>query len=420
MPRARRAFAVSVVAHAAAVLALVWYVRAHDANEVALDLDRALEIDFQLADAHGFSRTEVEIIPSPPQVAPPLVARTNPNVAGEDPRSQSRAHVSSTTLTDPNIAPPERTARPTPNNGADPFLTWVPGQRPSAPGPRVPQSTGQNLLASSDSDAERAAIRGALPDGRNHTARTANGSARTESEVDARVREASAGYLRGRSEDAFPTQIAGSMPYYGRLRREMQRVWHPMPTPEPTTLDAIRNTFFSSQAVAMDATRRSLGPLADGRGYAAMESLNAAHPHSEIPALGNTMSARAAATARTTTVEVELDQDVDGHVIGMRVRRRSGISGFDTAAMDAVRAAIPNLEHPAMPGGWRSRWAFEVTVSRDPLISAIPGVSGMPAIVAATAEVEFDETTGQTEAHYPGARHRRTRVRLISSRPIGQ
>jgi TonB family protein len=143
-----------------------------------------------------------------------------------------------------------------------------------------------------------------------------------------------------------------------------------------------------------------------------------AHPNSPLLQPGNTMSARAAATARTTAVEIEVDQDETGRVIATRVVRRSGVSGFDRDAIHAIEQAVRGAEVPAIHGIWRSRWSFEVITSRDPLISAMPGLPGEAPGFGITGELEFDEVTGETEMHLPGMAHVRRRVRVISSRVV--
>jgi hypothetical protein len=99
--------------------------------------------------------------------------------------------------------------------------------------------------------------------------------------------------------------------------------------------------------------------------------------------------------------------------------RRSGTMGYDRAAIDAVRRTLAEQPaEPTAPGGWRSRFAFEVTVSRDPILSALPGLPGDPSVIGVAAEMTFDEVTGESELHLPLMAHARARVRLLTSRAL--
>ena len=51
----------------------------------------------------------------------------------------------------------------------------------------------------------------------------------------------------------------------------------------------------------------------------------------------------------------------------MRVVRRSGVAGFDEAAVRAIRRALPEVTAPRPAGGRRSRWSFEVSDAADTL-----------------------------------------------------
>ena len=74
-----------------------------------------------------------------------------------------------------------------------------------------------------------------------------------------------------------------------------------------------------------------------------------------------------------------------------------------TAAATVGGRALPLGDAVAMPGGRRSRWSFEVVVSRDPFL---PGVG-----------MSFDESSGWVELHWPGRLHARRRVWLESAHP---
>ncbi|MEZ4408824.1 MAG: TonB family protein [Polyangiales bacterium] len=107
---------------------------------------------------------------------------------------------------------------------------------------------------------------------------------------------------------------------------------------------------------------------------------------------------------RTTRAEVEVDQDAEGNVIDVRVVRASHVAGFDRAAVEAVRAAIPLQERVPLPGGRRSRWSFDVLASRDPILPMV----GMA----------FDESSGWFEFHWPGRLHVRSRVWMERAGPL--
>src|SRR5581483_8893021 len=108
---------------------------------------------------------------------------------------------------------------------------------------------------------------------------------------------------------------------------------------------------------------------------------------------------------RITRAEVEVDQDAEGHVRAVRILRTSHVASFDQAALAAVREALPLQAPVPLPGGRRSRWSFQVAASRDPIV---PGIG-----------MEFDESSGWFELHYPGRLHLRSRVWLEQSRPLG-
>ena len=108
---------------------------------------------------------------------------------------------------------------------------------------------------------------------------------------------------------------------------------------------------------------------------------------------------------RRTRAELEVLQDEAGAVLSVRVVRASRLAGFDVAAEEAVRQALPLQASVRMQGGRRSRWSFEVVTSRDPFV---PGVG-----------ISFDESSGWFEVHAPGRVHTRSRVWLEDARPLG-
>ena len=82
--------------------------------------------------------------------------------------------------------------------------------------------------------------------------------------------------------------------------------------------------------------------------------------------------------------------------------------------MEAARQAALTAGRHAMPGGWRSRWAFEVVTTRDPLVVLAPHLPGAPPAVS----VGWIEVTDDGEVHAPLRSHVRRRIRLLGSERI--
>ncbi len=278
--------------------------------------------------------------------------------------------------------PPELRDEPANSNA---FLTWRPGQ----PVPSRHARPATELLA--PGSGMRAGI--------------ANGA------IDTRTN----GYVRGVLDGAHDWQIAGSSDYYRHVREDARRLWRPTPIPPPTPLQTLANTFFTDTSTAMRIAQMSAGPMAGGPQSAAATALDHAHPNSPMLQPRNTMSARAAATGRTVRAEIEVDQNERGEVVDARVAVPSGVDGFDDSAIAAVRRAAALQPAQTLRGGWRSRWEFEVRVSRDPYISALPSMPGESPTIGVTGEVETDGPDGPV-AHWPGRPHVQRRVRVISSR----
>ncbi len=414
--RDRGAFATSLVAHALLVAGVVWYVRKHPMKPVADPTVGTIEIEFDLAPivhpalaAREQPRSsELEVL-EPVRAMPPIATNTAVD-SGE--RS---AHARSI---DPVVPAPTTASEPSgPNAPPSAFVGWDPraanGSRRATNAPLQ----GTDILAGADDAADRAARSGALA-GPAPSGQTDHGDVNTSRANDSQVREASAGYLRRLVEDAAPSNIPGALPYYRRVAREATRVFHPPYVPTPTIGETVLNTFVAPTSTSMDATRRSLGPLAEGRAGRAAELLQYNHPNSPLLQPANTMAARAAATARTTSVEIEVDQDASGRIIATRLLTHSGVSGFDRDAMRAIQDAVRGIDPPAMTGTWRSHWSFQVVTSRDPFVSALPSMPGESPTIGVAGEVEFDEVTREAEFHAPGMAHSRRRVRLMSSRVV--
>jgi TonB family protein len=385
----------------------VFYARAHPHRETGADPD-AIDLTLLWVHANEGESMPVEIVTRPqtsPTESPSSTVRRHDEVA-------ARVVLPGSRIGPEPIAPEGPSVPNAPNPGlppASPFMMWAPGQETHHAGAQA--LNGADLLAAADQDADHAAAHGALGHGGGDGPVDQPGGR-------AQALDASTGYVRRMLEDATPTQVPGSADYYRQVRVAAARVWHPTPVPAPTFLQGVVGTFIAPTSTSIEAARRSMGPFATSRAGAAAVDLDMAHPNSPMLVPRNTMAARADATAQTTHVEVEVDQDAAGQIVAMRVIRRSGVAGYDSAAMDAIRDAVRQIDPHEMPGGWRSRWEFAITMSRDPLISALPGLPGEAPAFGLTAEVSFDEVTGETDLHLPGRLHRRRMVRLISSHVI--
>jgi hypothetical protein len=230
-----------------------------------------------------------------------------------------------------------------------------------------------------------------------------------------RLSDESQGYVQRAIENAAPSHIPGALSYYRNVARAAARGLHPAAYPTPSIGDSVVGTFFSSTEQAQSMALRSLGPLANPRTGGALDDLAQAHPNSDL--LRPTMTVSSRAISRVTTVEVEVDQNARGDIVAFRVLHRSGVSGFDRAAEEALRGAVRQIDHPNIVGLWRSRWAMEITASRDPIITATPGTAGSPPGFGLAIEVESDGEDGPV-FHSPGQLHIRRRVRVLSSRVV--
>ncbi|MDB4931441.1 MAG: hypothetical protein JWM10_3925, partial [Myxococcaceae bacterium] len=208
-------------------------------------------------------------------------------------------------------------------------------------------------------------------------------------------------------------EAAGVRGYYWSLRRRMLESWRPglsrMPTLGETLLATVATPVAGLAEIARSANGAAVAPGRQGAAIDALESGNTARSNNpaertQAPFQGIIDGSRG--NTRTTRAEVEVVQGEDGSVIEVRVLRSSRIAGFDRAAEDAVRDALPLQTPVAMPGGRRSRWSFEVVASRDPFV---PGVG-----------FEFDESSGWFELHWPGRAHVRSRVWLEGAAPLSR
>jgi TonB family protein len=221
-------------------------------------------------------------------------------------------------------------------------------------------------------------------------------------------------YVRDLQDERFPGRAPGSSDYYRHLGQRVFDQWRPPSVSPPSVGDTLLTNFVAPTAVSIVAAGLMQGPLANGRGGAAIDALNQAHPNSPTLQPANNATAIAEATARVMRADVEIDQDEHGVLIAARLVRSSGSVMFDQRALAAVREAAGAAERRAMPGGWRSRWSFEVITSRDPAVLLAPTLPGeTPGLLPA-----WIETTSDGEVHTALRVHQRRRVTLITSRQL--
>lgn len=227
-----------------------------------------------------------------------------------------------------------------------------------------------------------------------------------------RVHRASAGFVRDQLAATHQHDAPGVRGYLWALRRRMLETWRPGVAREPTMLSALTSGVAMPVAAFREVLRSAAGPAAEpGRHGAAADALdgvaaggsNNPMARNVAPFTGIVDASRG--NTQRTRAEVEVQQDAEGRVLSVRILRGSRVAGFDAAALRAVREALPLQATVPMPGGRRSRWSFEVIASRDPIV---PGVG-----------LEFDESSGWFEVHYPGRLHLRSRVWLEGTAPLG-
>jgi hypothetical protein len=73
---------------------------------------------------------------------------------------------------------------------------------------------------------------------------------------------------------------------------------------------------------------------------------------------------------RLVRADVEVDQDATGAIVSTRMVRRSGVAGFDEAAVRAIREALAMVQGPRIEQGRRSQWSFEVSNAAGAAASA--------------------------------------------------
>ncbi len=340
---------------------------------------------------------EAPVAPAPAAPEPPPV----PSLARTAPASSRPVRAASP----PRGSAPSASPAPTP--AATPPLPVTPTVTPVAP----PLGNAASLLRGLN---ERALAQvtggsiglevGPVPVRRRDMVAVRTGS------LEAQARDVSAGYVTDRLAATHQHEAPGVRGYFWGLRRRMEESWSPSAAREPSLAETAMATVAMPASGLLQMQRSAEGSAVEpGRRGAAIDALEAGNmargnnpAHRTMTPFTGIVDASQGNTRRTRT-EVEVIQDEEGVVTSVRVLRGSGREAFDRAAEHAVREALPLAAAVPMPGGRRSRWSFEVVVSRDPFV---PGVG-----------MSFDESTGWVELHWPGRLHARRRVWLEDARP---
>jgi len=360
--------------------------------------------------AHSMAPAEWTFLPAPeaapaPSVEAPPPAPPAPTASRAEAPSAAatRAHTGAARPSAPSATPP---AAPAPT-GVNPAPTAVPTTVPATP--RI--GTAASLLSNLQERALAQVTGGTIglevaPAPR--PSRDWFGPRAASPEAQSRA--ASAGYVAERLAETHQHEAPGVRGYFWGLRRRMEENWSPSAAREPSLAETALATVAMPVAQMREVQRSAQGAAVEpGRHGAAIDALESANLSRGNNPANLTMTPftgivdASQGNARRTRTEVEVLQDEQGVVTSVRVLRSSGRDAFDRAAEHAVREALPLAEAVAMPGGRRSRWSFEVVVSRDPFL---PGVG-----------MSFDESTGWVELHWPGRLHARRRVWLEDARP---
>jgi outer membrane biosynthesis protein TonB len=273
---------------------------------------------------------------------------------------------------------------------------------PTSPGPSDPtrvaaESVASAALAETAAPAPRVDVSALLTGAR--AVAIANEAANAPPDHDsleartARARAATQPYFNELLASSNPMEPTNVHAYYGALARRMRETWRPGFYRTPNMVDAL-----------LAAPRRMANVAARYRNRASTFALTGRPDDPGRPLIVTDFQDRNSFSSVTTSTIVEVEQGADGRIVSIRVVRPARVHDFDEAALAAVRAAIPQQDPVPMPGGRRSRFAFDVVASRD----AIVPIAGFT----------FIESNGFFEMHYPGALHVRTRVRPMGSRPL--
>lgn len=348
------------------------------------------------------SVVELDFAPEPPPVAEATPAAPAPALAASEPASAAR---SATRPSPAPVAPSPVPVAPAPVAPAP----VAPSPPPVLVAPPAPALHAADLLRVRPSDT--VGTWGAAPS----IAQVQSERARARSLIDlptgtpeSRAVAASQGYVNERLAATHQHEAPGVRGYYWSLRRRMVETWRPGVSRMPSIGETLLATVAMPIAALADVERAANGSAVEpGRTGSAIDALDGDRrgPERRQQPFTGIVDASHGNTRRTRA-EVEVVQAEDGRVVEVRVLRSSHIAGFDRAAEQAVRDALPLQTPVAMPGGRRSRWSFEVVASRDPFM---PGVG-----------FEFDESSGWFELHWPGRAHVRSRVWLEDAAPLSR
>ncbi|MEZ4408080.1 MAG: TonB family protein [Polyangiales bacterium] len=229
-------------------------------------------------------------------------------------------------------------------------------------------------------------------------------------EGDARVREAASSTIVEASREGRP-DAPGVRSYLWGVRRRVIEMWRPGVVRVPNLAETLMSSFVSPeralrmfgqrfmerQREAVEMSERVAGASDAIEAIGGVAGRGPDQRHAPRDAFNESWRRN----VRITRAEVEVEQTETGAVRAVRVVRSSNIGGFDRAAVEAVRAALDELDPVPLPGGRRSRWSFTVLATRN-LIT--PNVGG-----------EFDESRGWFSIQLPGQVRLRSRVRMESS-----
>lgn len=424
MKRVKRALVLSAAAHLAVVIGLK-----------VLPVSTASRLPNSPHEAISISSVDFEVSAAP-AIEAPAERETHRPTNGEEHRAHAAANVGAAQVAQTEArtawegreprrvagvagqsgvqraeagASPELTQRADGRSSGETHAETHVGATGSAQPPRL---NGMELLRASRDDARALAWGGRIEFADAGVARPGRSLVNTqEGTVEERARRASVGYIAERLAEGHFHAPPGVREYFWNLRRRIIESWRPGVSRTPTMADALLAGVMMPVAGQMEAASRAMGAgLHPGRVGSANDALderaaggsNDPSRRLQRPMVG--IVELSESNQRTTTAEVEVDQDSTGRVIRVRVVHPSRVAGFDRAAVEAVRAAIPLQESVPMPGGRRSRWSFAVVASRDPIVPMV----GMA----------FDESSGWFELHWPGRLHVRSRVWMEREGPL--
>jgi TonB family protein len=352
---------------------------------------------------------EVEFIAPPappprPSVQSPLPEPSPQQAVQTRPREAPAAMAAHRALTNTAIEPQQvepssqepSNTNPEPSGGTILPATPNPTIGAANPNPSAPNAlTAASLFNTNDSMAAAAASAGGVDLGRPGSGYRASrdlfGRPRTGSRMD-QIREAAAGPALAALAESNHMQAAGTGEHDARVSRRAEEEFNPVR--EIANLgEAIRHAPMVGPGAVQHVP--TAGEAAAG------DALDSAHGQSFAMATG--LATVPGPASHTLRADVEVDQDATGAIVAARVARSSGHAAFDRAALNAIRAAIPDAP-PLHDNGRRSRWAFEVSESAGALGTVLNVGGG-------------NEGWRMISETSDGV-HLRMRVRRIASRPL--